>query len=513
MKEIQRLQRERERARRAAERETRRIHAESQLAQVASLNEQVQSRIGELENLLVAIIKRDWSVDFETLKRSPQLTAFDPGQLGKPAPAPRPPDRARSNALVRLFLTKRAEEERAERNRRAWQEYERAVANHPRLEAERVQRLEDAEKEHREESERRFQRARAFNAEIDAFEQSFEEGEPNAVIRYLGLVLERIALPESFPKYYKLGVDSASSQLVVELDLPSIDVVPVVSERRYVRSRDEIIAKALPIARRRSMYSSAVAQLVLGVLKVVFDADRQGTIETVVVNGYVDADDPRTGRLVRPCLVTVRTTRERVSGLDLERVDPIACLKGLNASVSKSPGELIPVRPVVEFSMVDPRFIEEVDVIGELDKRPNLMELTPREFEGLITNLFAKMGLETRQTQASRDGGVDCVAYDQRPILGGKVVIQAKRYKNTVGVSAVRDLYGTLQNEGASKGILVTTSGYGKASFEFADGKPIELLSGANLLHLLAEHTGLEAKIEPPDDWVDPLPDSEGSEI
>ena len=38
----------------------------------------------------------------------------------------------------------------------------------------------------------------------------------------------------------------------------------------------------------------------------------------------------------------------------------------------------------------------------------------------------------------SRDGGVDCVAYDTRPIFGGKVVIQAKRYKNTVGVSAVR---------------------------------------------------------------------------
>jgi restriction system protein len=107
-----------------------------------------------------------------------------------------------------------------------------------------------------------------------------------------------------------------------------------------------------------------------------------------------------------------------------------------------------------------------------LDQRPNLMELSPSEFEGLITNLFSKMGLETRQTQASRDGGVDCIAYDPGPIFGGKVIIQAKRYKNTVGVSAVRDLFGTLQNEGASKRILVTTSGYGKAAFEFAEGSP-----------------------------------------
>ena len=118
--------------------------------------------------------------------------------------------------------------------------------------------------------------------------------------------------------------------------------------------------------------------------------------------------------------------------------------------------------------MVDSRFIEETDVLSGLDQRPNLMDLTPSEFESLITNLFQKMGLETRLTQASRDGGVDCVAFDPRPIFGGKVVIQAKRYKHTVGVSAVRDLFGTMQNEGASKGILVTTSGYGKASFEFA---------------------------------------------
>lgn len=154
--------------------------------------------------------------------------------------------------------------------------------------------------------------------------------------------------------------------------------------------------------------------------------------------------------------------------------------------------------------MVDKRFVEESDVLSGLDQRPSLMELSPGEFENLITNLFGKMGLETRLTQASRDGGVDCVAFDPRPIFGGKVVIQAKRYKGTVGVSAVRDLFGTVHNEGGSKGILVTTSGYGHASFEFATGKPLELIDGSGLLYLLAENAGIEARIVPPEDWVDP---------
>jgi restriction system protein len=132
--------------------------------------------------------------------------------------------------------------------------------------------------------------------------------------------------------------------------------------------------------------------------------------------------------------------------------------------------------------------------------------LSPSEFEALITNLFEKMGLETRLTQASRDGGVDCVAWDMRPIIGGKVIVQAKRYRNTVGVSAVRDLYTGLSNEGAAKGIFVATSGYGKAAYDFVKNKPLEFLSGSNLLHLLEEHAGIKARIDFPEEWEDPQP-------
>jgi restriction endonuclease Mrr len=53
----------------------------------------------------------------------------------------------------------------------------------------------------------------------------------------------------------------------------------------------------------------------------------------------------------------------------------------------------------------------------------------------------------------------------------------------------------TVLNEGASKGILVTTSDYGPDSYEFAKGKPLVLLNGANLLNLMEKH-GHKAKID-----------------
>lgn len=39
-------------------------------------------------------------------------------------------------------------------------------------------------------------------------------------------------------------------------------------------------------------------------------------------------------------------------------------------------------------------------------------------------------------------------------------MLQAKRYKNTDGASAVSDLYGTMMKEDANKGIVVAISNY-----------------------------------------------------
>jgi len=154
----------------------------------------------------------------------------------------------------------------------------------------------------------------------------------------------------------------------------------------------------------------------------------------------------------------------------------------------------LPVKPIIEFDMVDKRFIEQNDILSNLDSRPNLMDLTYGEFENLVSDLFGKMGLESKLTRSTKDGGVDAIAFDCRPILGGKVVIQAKRYKNTVGVSAVRDLFGTMMNEGASKGIIVTTSGFGPDAYDFAKDKPLELIDGGGLLYLL-DQVGIRARI------------------
>jgi restriction system protein len=78
--------------------------------------------------------------------------------------------------------------------------------------------------------------------------------------------------------------------------------------------------------------------------------------------------------------------------------------------------------------------------------------------------------------------------FNPDPIRGWKYVIQAKRYTNTVDVSAVRDLVAVVAHEWASRGILVTTSTFWADAYAFVQNKPITLLDWPKLLGLLEKH-------------------------
>ncbi len=94
----------------------------------------------------------------------------------------------------------------------------------------------------------------------------------------------------------------------------------------------------------------------------VLEADRGGAIRTVVFNGYVHGTNPATGREIRPCLVALATSRERFLEVDLARVDPVACLAHLEARVSKDPGKLQAVEPIVLTGSLEADYTLDTDV-------------------------------------------------------------------------------------------------------------------------------------------------------
>jgi restriction system protein len=141
-----------------------------------------------------------------------------------------------------------------------------------------------------------------------------------------------------------------------------------------------------------------------------------------------------------------------------------------------------------------------MSIAAGLDSRPDLLALKPVEFEHLIRELFEARGLKSWVTQSSKDEGVDGVAVNEDPIVGGLCIIQAKRYSKIVDLESVHALAGVMDDMNAAKGVLVTTSWVGKASRDFAarNGNRIEIIEGRELKHLLREHLGIDALINLP---------------
>jgi restriction system protein len=474
-------------------------------AEAIDLTNDVQIRMQALSALLKEGLKHDPRIDFSALKVTANLPRFSASRFASPGTPPSldeflPQPLSLWSRLLPPLVTRHELKVKAARD-----EYDVATALYEREEQQRLSALGKLQASHKQACADAERVAAEKNAEVDAFAEAFRSHERDAVIDYFELVLEKSRLPDGFPLELRITYVVESKQLVIERELPTIDIIPDHNGFRYIKKADRIEPIKRKPADIRSIYADLLAQLTLRTLWEVANADTDDAVSVIAFNGYVDTVDPATGNRVKPTLISVSATKSSLEAIALEHVEPIACLKSLKALVSRSAHELEPVRPIVNFDMADRRFIDKSDVLSELDSRPNLADLSPGEFESLMTNLFEKMGLETRLTQASRDGGVDCVAWDMRPVIGGKVIVQAKRYRNTVGVSAVRDLYGTMMNEGAAKGILVTTSGYGQSAYDFAKNKPIELITGSNLLSMLSEYAEIEAKIVFPDEWKDPM--------
>ncbi len=121
-----------------------------------------------------------------------------------------------------------------------------------------------------------------------------------------------------------------------------------------------------------------------------------------------------------------------------------------------------------------------------------LQTMNPTKFEKLVADLIKKMDYRlVKHVGGAGDGGVDVRAV-RGDKWGGehKVVIQAKRYRKTVGRRFVHELIGVMETEKVQEGLLITTGVFGKDALEVAEGKgpALVLVDGWSLVQRLVDH-------------------------
>ncbi len=342
-------------AAREAERQAKKQYVAGRAQGAEKGTQEVEARVATLQHIIEGAIKIDEAILFDSLRVSDKFKEFVLPPEVQFEPTPPHLDFYLSTVKEPGFLVKlipgsrRAHERELEGAR---QRYEEANATHQdqlRARADEIRKLQD-QHERNKIAFQDMQRQR--NQEVQESRNSYKSGDPESVVAYAEMVLERSEYPEGFPQEFRIALVPESKELVIEYQLPPVDIVPSVSEYHHIKSRDTITEKLRKPAEVKRIYQDLVASVCLRTIWEVFEAERAGHVNIIVFNGFVHGIDSSTGEAIRPHIISVRTTRQKFAEIHLELVEKTACLRNLGAQVSRSPDELQAVKPIVDFNMV-----------------------------------------------------------------------------------------------------------------------------------------------------------------
>jgi restriction system protein len=448
----------------------------------------IEGLIKSLENILIDGVSHTVKFDWDDLKKNDEFEEKKPSfSVKKPTKEEAEP---RTNFLEKIFSKygKRREERRKEHLVTLIKEWRKTKNEYEK-------KLKEWEK-----NKKKFEKEQeAWNKNIEDKKSKFKKSNKKEVEEFFSQVLALSEYPENIPQKHTLEYRKKGKILVVDLFLPDYEDIPSNKGVKYVKSRNAVEEVKFPDSQRERLYNKILFSIPLRSIHEIFTNDNSDMLKSVVFNGWVDTIDRSTGKKILVCILTIHIAKKEFLEINIKNIDPKLCFKRLKGVGSSKLSSLVPVAPILKIDKKDKRFIASQKVLDKVDDSMNIAAMDWEEFEHLVREVFekefAKSGMEVKVTQSSRDLGVDAVAFDPDPVRGGKIIIQAKRYTNTVKVESVRALYGIMQDEGAMKGILVTTSDFGPDAYKFAQGKPITLISGNNLLSML-EQSGHKAKID-----------------
>lgn len=114
----------------------------------------------------------------------------------------------------------------------------------------------------------------------------------------------------------------------------------------------------------------------------------------------------------------------------------------------------------------------------------SIKALSWREFEELVAEAYRRKGYSVAENGFGPDGGIDLLLKKD----GETVIVQCKQWRSkNVGVSVVREMFGILTAQAASKVLIICCGGFTIDAIAFAKGKPLQLIGGVELLGIVQD--------------------------
>lgn len=107
-------------------------------------------------------------------------------------------------------------------------------------------------------------------------------------------------------------------------------------------------------------------------------------------------------------------------------------------------------------------------------------QMSGRQFEEYLGTLFGNQGYSVSYTSTTGDFGADLILKKGQEVI----VIQAKRYKQSIGVKAVQEVISAMKMYNATASWVVTNSTYTKQALTLAKRNHVRMIEREELIRM-----------------------------
>lgn len=125
----------------------------------------------------------------------------------------------------------------------------------------------------------------------------------------------------------------------------------------------------------------------------------------------------------------------------------------------------------------DKLFKSGIDIVDKMSRE---------EFERFLLVHFENLGYKGKLTPLTNDYGADLILSREEE----KIVVQAKRWNQKVGIEAIQQVIGAIGYYNAQKGIVVTNSYFTPNAYKLAKVNNIELWDRNKLIEIMSHANG-----------------------
>lgn len=316
----------------SSQKENIRLKQEGIIRDVEEKNHEIAQHIETLQRILEHTLSVDDTISVGSLKVKEEYPSFSlPVNLLKKK---YPPNKSGFSVKPLNWVTRLlpgAEERYKRKLKEAEEKYLEAVSKFEKDEAERKAELERMKKEYEEKKAAFLLEAQKHNQEVERMGELYSKGDPDAIIYYNELVLERSEYPDEFPQEFNAAYASEEKVLRIEYKFPSLSIVPSLKELKYLKKNNEIKEIQRKETEISNLYKDIIVAIALRSLHEIFEADQGAHINLIEFEGDSELIDKATGRHIK---LLLSATKEDFNKINLALIDKMTCFKELGGKLT-----------------------------------------------------------------------------------------------------------------------------------------------------------------------------------